>query len=59
VERIVERIIEVEKPVIVERIIEVPVERIVTVEKIVEVPVERIVEKLVIKVHALIHRTSI
>ncbi len=54
-----ERIIEVEKPVIVERIIEVPVERIVTVEKMVEVPVERLVEKLVIKVHALIHRTSI
>jgi hypothetical protein len=47
VDRIVERIVEVEKPVTVEKIVEIPVERIVIkeVEKIVEVPVERVVLK--------------
>ena len=42
-----ERIVEVEKPVTVEKIVEIPVERIVIkeVEKIVEVPVERVVLK--------------
>ena len=45
-EVIVEKIVEVpvEKEVIVEKNIEVPVERIVEVEKIVEIPVEKIVE---------------
>ncbi|KAJ7064963.1 hypothetical protein C8F01DRAFT_1128938 [Mycena amicta] len=34
-------------PVVVERIVEIPVEKIVEVEKIVQVPVEKIVEKIV------------
>jgi hypothetical protein len=57
---VVQRIIEEERtyfsslqtaqqPVILEQVVEVPVERVVTVEKVVEVPVERVVEKIVEK----------
>jgi hypothetical protein len=47
VDRVVERVVEVEKPVIVEKIVTVEVERVVerVVDKIIEVPVERVVLK--------------
>ena len=47
VDRVVERVVEVEKPVIVEKIVTVEVDRVVerVVDKIIEVPVERVVLK--------------
>jgi hypothetical protein len=41
---IIEKIVEVPVDRIVEKIVEVPVDRIIEVEKIVEVPVDRIIE---------------